>query len=341
MKKILFFIALLPFLIIGCGSSGGSSSTTGQVEHKPAVITKVPGQAYAQTQVKLADGGSFDSDGDLASYQWYDQNNNKISTDDNGNATWIAPEREGQYHLKLKVFDSLGHSSSASAIIKVVSSDDLKSLIKQGGATYICVGDSTRAIAPSGFDGGHVFETVKESLNAYNVNSILFAKHGVTSRDFNHEVYKNVWFDWSNVVKSIPKSGETTIVDITLGINDVRYYDDYDIYSDLSKAIAKIKKEKPLTRFLLTMPNKIVSKKSNYEKRSKDISNAYFRLSQDLALPIIDTMSELFSGPYDESMYRTADGVENVKSSGLDTRLHLSIKAQKEVANLILDQLLP
>ncbi len=343
MKKILFIVMLLPFLMIGCGSSGGSSNTSsdGVVQHKPAVLAKVPGQVYARSEIKLADGGSFDSDGDIASYQWYDYNGKELSTDSQGNAICTAPEREGSYNLKLKVTDSLGHSEVALVPIKVVNSDYLKDLIKNGGATYICVGDSTRENAPSGYDGGHVFQIVSKALSSYGTNNLLFAKHGYTARDFNNEKVGTVWFDWREVRDAIPSRGENTIVDITLGINDARYYDDFDIYKELSRAIYKIQRERPETKFLLTMPNKIVSVKGKYEEKSKLISQAYFRLSQDLGLPIIDTMGELFSGSYDASMYRAQDGVDEANGSGSDTRIHLSVKGQEAIANLILDRLLP
>ncbi len=341
MKKFLFLVALLPFLIIGCGSGGGSATTNSSGQHKPAVLVQVPGQAYSQSQVRLADGGSFDSDGDLSSYQWYDQNGNKISTDSDGNAIWTAPAQEGKYTLKLEVSDSLGNDSVADVSIKVVGENNLKNLIKNGGATYICVGDSTRAIDVSGYDGGHVFEAVRNALGVYGVNSVLFAKHGYTARNFNNEKVGIVWFDWHEIKDLIPNNGETTIVDITLGINDIRYYDDHNIYNELFRAISKIQREKPRTSFLLTMPNKIVSQKAHFEEKSKLISQAYFRLSQDLGLPLIDVMGELFSGYYDDSMYRSADGVEYANETGPDTRLHLSRKGQAAVADLILDRLLP
>ncbi len=340
MKKILFLVALLPFLILGCGSSGGSTNV-GEQQHKPAAIVQAPGQVYAQSEVRLADGGSFDSDGDLSSYQWYDQNGNQLSTDSNGNAVWTAPEQEGEYTLQLEVSDSLGNDSIAEAPINVVDSNHLKNLIKSGEATYICVGDSTRAIDVSGYDGGHVFETVKGALSVYGVKSLLFAKHGYTARNFNNEKVGVVWFDWNEIKNSIPNDGATTIVDITLGINDIRYYNDHNISNDLSKAILKIRNEKPKTNFLLTMPNKIVSQKAHFEEKSKLISKAYFKVSQDLGLPIIDVMGELFSGYYDDSMYRSADGVDYANETGSDTRIHLSRKGQSAVAELILDRLLP
>ena len=345
MKKILFLVLLLPFLIIGCGGGSTSGSDDTIQQHRPAAIGQANGQVYIESRVKLSDGGSFDNDGDISSYQWYDHNSKELSTDSAGNAEWIAPNISGQYTLSLLVSDSFGYSDTATVKISVVETDFMKSIVAQGGATYICVGDSTRDIAPAGFDGGHVFEAVRSALNTYGVTSILYAKHGYTARDFNNEKDGVVWFDWRDIEKIIPSTGETTIVDITLGINDVRYYNDegseHNIYADLSSAILKIKKEKPNTMFLLTMPNKIVSEQADYAEKSDFISHAYFRLSQDLSLPLIDTMGELFSGAYDESMYRTADGVDNAKNSGSDTRLHLSLVGQAAVAELILDRLLP
>ncbi len=232
---------------------------------------------------------------------------------------------------------------------------DIKTLLQKSkdgeiaDVTYISLGDSTRADDPH-YNNGEVFDLVSTKLDEYGVNSILQAQAGHSARRWNN--YDNSgtlagYTTWEDTVANIPGDGSTTILNISLGINDARYTGSKEKETILfhldnaDQGISKLLAQKPNTHIILTMPNKMVGKEKNDGKnhdldyKSKEVYDAYIELAKKY--PMIDVMDELFGGEKDMSMYRAADEEEYGEGVGI----HLSAKGQKEVGDLILKTILP
>jgi hypothetical protein len=190
-------------------------------------------------------------------------------------------------------------------------------------ATYICVGDSTRAI--SDHEGQYLFFEIRDKLNEYNVNSILQARRGHRARQF---LDQSASPTWSEVVANIPGDGDHAIVDISLGINDIWAYGPSPIKSDLKSAILNIKAQKPLTKFLLSMPNRFYFNQQD----TNSIKAIYEELSEELNIPLNNVVQELMPTQEETqfSWYRD-DGLG----------VHLSLSGQHLVAQFILGNILP
>lgn len=147
--------------------------------------------------------------------------------------------------------------------------------------TYICIGDSTRARTER-YKAHIIFDKVAHVLDDYNVTSHLLARKSHTLKQFIHE---SISPTWSDTVDLIPNEGETTIVDISLGVNDFLAFDidstsQFDwatetIKDRLLEAITLIKVHKPKTTFMLTVPNpaiKLGEKAALYKKAYMEVA---------------------------------------------------------------------
>ncbi len=331
MIKYLLPIFLLFF--IGCGNDT-------QLTNQPPVA-RITSITTIQTLevLTLNANASSDSDGNIVSYQWI-ENNKRFSTA--SEASWIAPNIAGTYTITLKVTDDDGLTDHASITITVNDTattpfSAIQNLISSGSATYICVGDSTRAgplspfdNPPSPYNGEHLFDVLKSALDGYNVSSYLYAKAGQEAKQFNLETRSPTWRDVSNI---IPSDGSTAIVDISLGINDIfseaNNYDGTvaDIKTDIISAIGKIKAQKPHTHFLLTMPNPKDPDAFEATQKSNILKTAYLEISNELGLPLIDTMGEI---NFIHEMFQTDD-----------IHYHMTTTTQEQVANLIKSKIFP
>ncbi len=190
-------------------------------------------------------------------------------------------------------------------------------------ATYICVGDSTRA--ESSHNGQYLFYELEDELRRYNVNSHLLARAGHQAKQF---AYEDTTPTWRDVVSYIPADGADTIVDISLGINDCWDNKKYSIKRSLRDAITKIKSKKPKTHFLLSVPNRVY----NDRAMTNFLRDTYVDLSKELKIPLNNLIDDLMptksSTPY--SWYRN-DGFN----------VHLSRTGQSVVARFILGNMLP
>ncbi len=192
-------------------------------------------------------------------------------------------------------------------------------------ATYICVGDSTRA--DDGKHGGqYLYYQLRDTLKKYNVSSHLLAKSGYTMRDFAEDIFHP---SWSDAVNLIPNNGENAIIDISLGINDAWNANiQYKIAMNIKTAIQKIRAFKPMTKFILTMPNRHFGNEEN----TQIMRSAYMKVAKELNIPLNNTIDSLMPTQEDtlESWY---------KKDGL--HVHLSREGQKLMADFILKNILP
>ncbi len=222
---------------------------------------------------------------------------------------------------KIKVPQSIPNDDGTFTAIHTIISDANQNLISD--ATYICVGDSTRA--ESRYEGQYLFYTLDDTLRQYNITSHLLARAGHQALEFNNQTAYPTWRD---AVSYIPQDGDHTIVDISLGINDYWEQHPERIKRDLKDAILKIKSQKPKTHFLLTVPNRAY----NNNEMTLFLRNIYEELSLELHIPLNNLIDGLMPSqeatPY--SWYRN-DGFN----------VHLSREGQRVVAAFILKNLLP
>jgi hypothetical protein len=185
------------------------------------------------------------------------------------------------------------------------------------------VGDSTRAISSHG--GQYLFYEIEEALDEYNVESVLLAKAGHEAREFAEASSSPTWQD---VVNATPGNGSTTIVDISLGINDMWSNASGQINENLKTAITNIQASKPNVHFILTMPNR----KYNDDGFTQTLRNKYIALSEELNIPLINVVDELMPTAAETSFDWYKDDNMNV---------HLSLLGQHLIAELVLSKILP
>ncbi len=201
------------------------------------------------------------------------------------------------------------------------SFDAIKAILRMPNATYISVGDSTRA-DDAHFGNGDIFATIKAQLGS-NVHAILHATAGHSAKEW---AGNSAALNWQYTADAIPEDGTNTIVNISLGINDIRMGETQESFlASINDAITKIKTQRPSTHFIFTMPNPMIGVESQ----------AYIQAYRSLAsrYPMIDTESIFKSADF--SLYRATDAQEY----GEDIRIHLSKKGEELVAKKILSYL--
>jgi hypothetical protein len=259
---------------------------------------------------------------------------------------------EGNYTVTYRVSDEANNTAVLTREVEVKAPPvipeafsgafaDIKTLLqgsKDGtfsDVTYISIGDSTRAVGEYG--GGEIFANIKTALDSYHVNSILEAKSGHTLREWNNynDEY-NSTYTWEKTVENISGDGNHTIVNISLGINDARYFGDggesVRMQFQMNEVLVKILDKKPNTHFMFTMPHKLIG----FDAKVTEIKAAYEALADARGIPLIDTMSA-FPTADDLTLYRDEDAADY----GNNKRIHLSSKGQGLVSELILKTILP
>jgi hypothetical protein len=196
----------------------------------------------------------------------------------------------------------------------LIGIEKIRAIIKNGGQ-YIIVGDSTRA--KSEYQGHYIYNNISSYLSNYNVNTILLAKAGHTAKELIELESSPTIMD---IINNIPENGDESIVDISLGIND--YWNGYDIKSNISRIIEKIKEAKPKTSILLTLPNKAYNNKIMNEY----ISREYLIIANKYNLVLIDAMPDNV-------------GYEWYRDDGFG--VHLKKIGQEYQADKILKKILP
>ena len=188
-------------------------------------------------------------------------------------------------------------------------------------ATYISVSDSTRANS-SHYKNYDIFKEISKALGD-GVDSILQAEAGHTAKEWSSD---NSVLNWKQTLREIPDDGRDTVVNISLGINDIREGASKDqLLSYLLGGVKKILAQKPNTLFVFTMPNPMIGIDST------PYIEAYRELAKDYL--VIDTQYLFSSG--DLSLYRSDDAIEY----GKDIRIHLSKKGEDLISAEILKYL--
>jgi lysophospholipase L1-like esterase len=287
-----FIIANLLIFItfVGCGSDSDKEVFKQDIENstKSSQASPAP-QNDTNTQKKEDDDDSWkeDEDDDI----WKDEDEAPKPTPTTQTNTYSGPFK------------------NAKNLIKKSQNKEIE------GATYICFGDSTRSY--SHYQNQYIFEDIKYRLNDYGINSINASVSGLKARDAS----------WSDIVEKIPSDGSTTILDISLGLNDYGDYSSDQIKYSLESIIQNIKSRKPGTNFILTIPNRVYY---NKDYMSDVLSQVYRDLSSEFNIPYIDVPNEAM--PLDDlslDWYREGD------------QTHLKRAGQDRIAQLILSKILP
>lgn len=296
-------------------------------------------------QVTLDGSGSSDDDG-VVTYQWSGQN-----VVPNGSSATFISTNAGTYTVTLRVLDEEGLDHATSITLQVIdagaSFSQIQGLIEDSNnsvvsdVTYICVGDSTRA--NSALNRSHLlFERVQDSLDEYNVTSHLMAQG---SQELNHFNTPSLgrFPTYLDVIGQIPGTGSSTIVDISLGINDLYSLGVSSpqealeatalIKERLREAVSHIKDAKPDTIMLFTSPNADYVWASGTEVYMQ----AYRDLSEELGVPFVnfhDNVYIHYTSAEQEDMYRfpNATPADNI---------HYSDHGLATMADYILSQILP
>ena len=124
----------------------------------------------------------------------------------------------------------------------------------------------------------------------------------------------------TSLLHNIPNNGRTSIVNISLGINDSERSQSA-ITKDLIGVIHKIQNSRPMTHIVLTTPNKLYYEAEDTAK----LRNAYHTAASNTGVELIPLVDGLMHNP-PASWYHD-DGV------------HLSRHGQHQVAQFILQYL--
>ncbi len=353
MKSFLLLFTLI-LLITGCGETGVSTqdSTPQAISedgHKIAsseitpkkTIKKITKKALhltaSATKVKAGESITVSTEKDkyIAMYRWWAESGTLKS--DGASTKWTAPSKAGTYNIVIAATDIVGEVAYKGVNITVTAAQnapspdgsfsDIKALLSNANAghtsnvTYICVGDSTRA--ESHYNGQYLFYEIQNRLKSYNVTSYLLARAGHEAQQFNSGTYPS----WRDVVSRTPQNGETTIVDICLGINDL-WAGHYNIKENLKSAIAKIRSAKPQTHFVLSMPDRIYGD----EATTNSLKNTYKSLARELNLPLNNVVDGVMPS-------QSSTSYSWYRHDGFN--VHMSQSGQHLVAQYILGNMLP
>ena len=207
-------------------------------------------------------------------------------------------------------------------------------------ATFIIVGDSTRAVSSN--NAQLLFETVHNGLKPYNfvknTNSFLQARGSHQLAQFNEETVTMIKPTYSDIIALIPNDGANSIVDMSLGVNDFyHWHDENDFNSPIVTAVieAKLKTAidhiliaKPQTNIYLTMPNP----QRGWEQATKTYRDAYINVAREYDLPLIDFVADIMPAFSDrvafEGWYR--DGIHFTDEAMIKTANHILSKITPE-----------
>jgi len=321
----------------------------GEIDEQPTITLN------GESIVELSVGEEYEELGASA----YDKEDGNI-TDSIQISGSVDTSKTGIYKIKYSVKDSGGNSVQIFRTVHVKDTqlqynipahtfDDIKSLLKDAKAgkiqnvTYICLGDSTRAISDVQHSEKY-FNAIKNALNSYNVNSILEARGSHMLMQFLDGSEHPTLAD---VLDDIPADGSTTLLDISLGVNDL--FHENDLHEDegpfaftnhkaeykqiikgrLVEAINKIRESKPKTSIFLVTPNPT----RDWEGGTKFMLEIYKEVANEMALPLADFVDDVM------------EGGETTEEGEFDDwyrdGIHFSDKGLKELSDYVLSKILP
>jgi hypothetical protein len=261
----------------------------------------------------------------------------------------------GTYTITYSVVDSDGNKATKRRVVIVKESAyvDPKSFTKikkiinnsRSGAkaTFVMIGDSTRAVNVN-TNAQRLFNSVKADLNLYGVKSILRARGSHMLIEF---IENTNTPRVSEVLSDIPNQGETTVVDMSLGVNDFFYLNEHlagtyaqknakiktTVKSRLKQALNLIIDAKPQTTIYLTMPNPMYS----WKDATDIMKEIYIEVSNEMNLPLVNYIDPLMNG-FEENRY--GNWYRLLNTGKLDG-IHFSDYGLDQVSSYTLSKILP
>jgi hypothetical protein len=356
LSTIFFLIFLNIFVLSGCG--GGATNTNTGTDTNDTIIDQIDdapqddkdnktiedttkpeiyltGSEYIYLKLgenyhELGAVATDDIDGNISA---------SISIDDNIDLT-----STGVYTVSYTAIDAANNAVTINRYVIVTSPTaqsfaDIQNLIQQSkdgyisNLTYISIGDSTRADTTT-HQAQYLFEEMQKTLSNYNVDCELFARSALEAKHFadlyvegvyeEYEAFKN--YTWKNLVDNyIQNDGSTTILDISLGVNDGWTGNLGELKSYLTSAINHIRVEKPKTHFILTMPARLLEESGT----TNTLRSTYIALSEELNIPMNNVVDSLMPTR------------ESTNESWYKDNVHLSESGNIVLANFILSNILP
>ncbi len=372
MLRKYYFILIVALFLTACG---GTTQQTTQPAPAPS-HTKLVAKAEANDnsvepnqEVILSAKNSTISETETVDYLWITKEGDILGREDT--LHWIAPQEEGDYDIILVLnFQKEDESTSTITItVKkpplVLENNDstfttIQKMIQPSNegtlkdVTYICVGDSTRALTttPEGKinHSDNIFKDINAQLQNYNVTSYLDAQGGLTFKGYlGRGAYLEDSRDWINIqntINKIPADGYTTIVDISLGVNDLSgldqiypykeypsyYNNDYyffrnEIKNLLLETIQDIRNAKPKVKIMLTTPNPM----RDWPEGAGIYQRVYREVAQEEHIPLANFVDEIMP----------AAGTTAFKNWYLDNIHFNTSVGLPQVSNFILGKILP
>ena len=327
MKNLVNIFYILTFTILlftGCGST----TTPSGRPQTDITVAKADADAYevipSQEVHLTAKNSTVTND---VTYTWVDINGNLLGNTQN--ITWTAPAQEGNYTIVLILNYQKSNQSTNAITITVENSildindstfGTIQEMIRRSkngqlaDVTYICVGDSTRAytVLPENTDytkldrynhSEKIFEDINNSLQNYAVDAYLMSEGGLEFKTFlGGDPYDSndsrEWIKIQDVIALIPGDGNTTIIDISLGVNDLSglhslygFQEDRlrnDIKDMMRTTIYQFRQAKPKVKIMLTSPNPY----RDWQSGGRVYQDAYKEIAQEEHLPFANFVDE-------------------------------------------------
>lgn len=360
----LFFALILLFSIVGCGGNPttkivelGNTQTRATIDNNKTENSsdnRAPTiSLVGSSTMEIELGETFNDPGAVAN----DAEDGDITPNIKVTGS-VDTHREGNYTLTYSVTDSGGKAAQVrrTVIVKQVDIatpakdfDDIKALFRASKngliekVTYIVVGDSTRAVSVKN-NSQRYFNHLEQAFERFSVDAILMARGSHELRQFlDATAHPTV----DEVIEKIPNDGETTVIDLSLGVNDFLALNQERVDNNLGgfsknrarfkqvikerllKAIDEIRVARPKTTIMLVTPNPF----KKWEDATDLMVEIYKEVADEKHLPLADFVDDEMhgaktteEGDYDE-WYR--DGI------------HFSDKALDILSNYIAGKILP
>ncbi len=361
--RLILLVLFMLFSLAGCGGSSSKvvdlQTTQSRVASNPTAKdnnqSNTPPTIYlvGSSTIEINLGGLFEDPSVIAIDAEDGNLTEEVEISNNLNTS-----HEGTYTIIYSVNDSQGATAEVSRTVKVKSYNidtpatnlnDVKRLFSASKAgeisklTYIVVGDSTRAISNTN-NSQLYFENLNNRLSKFPVNAVLMARGSHELKQFlEGSEYPTI----DGVIATIPNSGESTIIDFSLGVNDFFELNEERIAKNLGgfrenrawfkqvikdrlvESVDKIQMAKPEATIMLVTPNPL--------KQWEDVTHLMVEIYKEVAyeknLPLANFVNDKM-----ENGNSTEDGeFDDWYRDGI----HFSDKALNILSEYILGKILP
>ena len=366
-----YLLVIILLFVTACGTQNITKSIPESTNTK--VVAAIQADEYSTEPgkiVTLSAQNSLIQGTENVSYLWISKTGEVLGREPI--LHWEAPSIEGIYEITLVLNFQEENESTSTVTVSVKKTtpildlndstfstiNKMIKLSKEGtlkDVTYICVGDSTRAstITPDHLENHSdmIFTQVKQQLQNYQVNTFLDSQGGLTFKAYlGRGTYLEDGRNWINIqetIDKIPNDGYSTIVDISLAVNDLsgldqlypdtqypQYYEesDYQFFRDKIKSLLletlhRIRHAKPQVKFMLTTPNPM----RDWKNGATIYQRVYKEVAQEEHIPLANFVDEIMP-PH---------GTSEFKSWYLDNIHFNTTVGLPRVSDFLLSKMLP